>query len=642
MAEDENRYHEPPTTIWREPSTYDARLREVFLDPLDAVYKETGGVPESMQIDVLRRLHWYFTVDRRARAPTAALGPSDADNFHACVGAVMRHIAEHTIETLKDPGIGEEVRQALRSYHDVRCCSPALVVAYDRQQQLLGLSYFVHGQPPEETWLVDGKTASLAYQKYRGCRYFHRVCFRQRIAWLPVADAETIEFRLDGTPHPIVVESAAGKDALGSAADTVLQLAAVCKAFLPGKGGRRGQSATGVPALKARALRAVARLPIVRARFRDAWVFVDRHENADDNAEHLYRWVRANHPEINAWFLLDRSSPDWPRLLEEGFRLMPPGLGSKLLILNSSHIISSHADYVFGGLDRASYGPMMGWCYTFLQHGTTKDDVSSWLGPREFDRFVTSSPAEQASIIADDSNYPYTAREVRLTGMPRHDELIRLSGVRRLSPSRTLLVMPTWRGGAFEENANGRTAIERRLLFAETEYARAWSSLLRNAALHDALAHHGWRMIFMPHMNSLPFLDVFDSPPAVEVVSVLQTRIQEVLVDAGAFLTDYTSVAFDMALLRKPVFYYQFDRKFFFAGGHNWRPGYYDYDRHGFGPVAFSERELVSLIAVFLETGGQLAPEYRARMERAMPMNDQMACRRTYESIIDLKRIYRG
>ena len=140
MAEDENRYHEPPTTIWREPSTYDARLREVFLDPLDAVYKETGGVPESMQIDVLRRLHWYFTVDRRARAPTAALGPSDVDNFHACVGAVMRHIAEHTIETLKDPGIGEDVRQALRSYHDVRCCSPALVVAYDRQQQLLGLS----------------------------------------------------------------------------------------------------------------------------------------------------------------------------------------------------------------------------------------------------------------------------------------------------------------------------------------------------------------------------------------------------------------------------------------------------------------------------------------------------------------------
>ena len=27
---------------------------------------------------------------------------------------------------------------------------------------------------------------------------------------------------------------------------------------------------------------------------------------AQDNAEHLYRFVKDNHPEINAWFVVDR------------------------------------------------------------------------------------------------------------------------------------------------------------------------------------------------------------------------------------------------------------------------------------------------------------------------------------------------
>jgi hypothetical protein len=40
-----------------------------------------------------------------------------------------------------------------------------------------------------------------------------------------------------------------------------------------------------------RALSLLARLPFIRRRFSDCWLLIDRDFKADDNAEHLYRWV---------------------------------------------------------------------------------------------------------------------------------------------------------------------------------------------------------------------------------------------------------------------------------------------------------------------------------------------------------------
>lgn len=635
-------HQEPLSDFWRERSTYDERLRHDFLVPLEKLKRETGSVPVAMQVDVLRRLHWYFTVDQRERAPTATLGAEGAVSFHALVKAIMSYVDPATTLSLDDPEISDEVRQVLYAYHGLPHCTPAWVNALDHEQQLLELRYFVHGQPPGERYLLDGVEVQPAYQKFRGCRYFHRVCVRQRIVWLPVKNIRSVTMSLNGVAHPIELIGEPSGAGMPSPNMAVCELTPVRGAFRPGKGGRRHKTFKkgGGRALRAAVVGLLARLPWIASRFRDAWVFVDRHENADDNAEHLYRWVRQHHPEINAWFLLSPASPDWPRLKREGFRLVPPGLERKLLLLNSRQILSSHADYLFGGHDRAVYGALMRWCFTFLQHGTIKDDLSHWLGPREFDRFITSSPAEYSSIVADDSNYPFTSREVRLTGLPRHDHLIRLAKARGPGPTKRLLVMPTWRGGAFEERARNQSEAARRQLFADTEYAKAWSALLRSPALHEALQRHHWHMVFMPHLNSLPYLDVFDPPASVEVVSVLQGRIQETLVDADAFLTDYTSVAFDMALLRKPIFYYQFDRELFFQGGHNWRPGYYDYDRDGFGPVARHATDFVAQFSEFLQSGAQLPAMYRQRMEQAMPLDDELACQRTYDSVLALTQVH--
>src|SRR5699024_5122186 len=71
-----------------------------------------------------------------------------------------------------------------------------------------------------------------------------------------------------------------------------------------------------------RVYRRLSRSNYYATRFKGAWLFMDRDTQADDNAEHLYRYVRKHHPDINAWFVLRRTSHDWQRLKNEEFRLL--------------------------------------------------------------------------------------------------------------------------------------------------------------------------------------------------------------------------------------------------------------------------------------------------------------------------------
>ena len=83
-----------------------------------------------------------------------------------------------------------------------------------------------------------------------------------------------------------------------------------------------------------------------RTRFRDAWVLMDRIHDADDNGERLFDHLRASRPDVNAWFVLERGTPDWERLRARGERrLVAHGSWTwKMLMLNCTWLLASHID----------------------------------------------------------------------------------------------------------------------------------------------------------------------------------------------------------------------------------------------------------------------------------------------------------
>lgn len=624
---------DPKKINWRDKATYDTSLRESLLSPLEAAALSANGISRQLQQEVVESLHWYFTIDSQQRAPTVVVNAAMADVFHDIVGRIMAHIEIATIESLDNPEISFEIKQALLSYKKPQCHSSVDIDAYDHDQCLLRLTYYVHGDKPVEAFLLDGKPIEPAFAKYRACNYFRRMLMRQRIVWLPVALESTIEVMLDSVAAEIGIDQQQLITDATRPYQAKLKLLEKAKSTYPPHKRGREPLPFAFDGFKARALRWLANISLVRNRFKNAWVFVDRVIDADDSAEHLYRWVTQHHPEINAWFLLTKTSYDWNRLAAEGFRLVPLGLQRKLLFLNCEHIISSHADYMEGGLDRRRYGDLMRWRYTFLQHGVIMNDLSHWLSNQPFDIFVTTSPEEHASIVANDTPYTFTDREVKRTGLPRHDRLLRYAEDTPPSEVRTLLVMPTWRGGLVDARAASASQSELIAEFAKSDYARSWSAFLNNAHLKHLLAQQGYKLVFFPHMNSVPYIDAFSVPSHVEVATAEKTSFQELFARSTALVTDYTSVAFTFALLRRTVFYYQFDRESFYGGNHNWREGYFDYDRDGFGPVAFNEEDLINQVTRFLQSGAKTSPEYLARMERAMPEIDGRSCEWVFDCI---------
>jgi hypothetical protein len=225
-------------------------------------------------------------------------------------------------------------------------------------------------------------------------------------------------------------------------------------------------------------------------KYRGCWILMDSDMRADDNAEHLYRYLMKKNATKNAYFVLNRESDDWARLEAEGIQLLEMRSDDQIAAqFNASLLISSHADhYISWPIERSLIEDLAKWKMVFLQHGVIKDDLSDWLNTKGFDVFVTSGKAEHESIASPGSRYPYTPKEVLLTGLARHDMLLEVA--RKTTPD-TILIMPTWRRYLTDETDRNGNARKKTDQFFESEFAKQWSAILASEELRDAAKKSG-------------------------------------------------------------------------------------------------------------------------------------------------------
>ena len=368
-----------------------------------------------------------------------------------------------------------------------------------------------------------------------------------------------------------------------------------------------------------------------------SWLLMDRETKADDNAEHLYRYIMKNHPSQVCYFALNKSSSDWNRLAQEGFKLVEFGTNDfKNKLCKASKIISSHLEAHinnhFGDLYEFSKK------FIFLQHGVTKDDLSRWVNTKKnLHCFVTTTQPEYNSIVQNLNKYKLTEKEVVLTGFPRYDSLFS----KKVDNSNQILIMPTWRnnivGTSTAAGANTRTINKN---FMETEYAKHWYSLLHSSELKKMIDEYNYEVIFAPHPNIQPYLNQFKVPKYIKCWSGESgdKSIQDLFGESSILITDYSSVAFDMAYLNKAIVYYQFDKESFFSGNHTYQQGYFSYEKDGFGPVLSNEKELLSALSLIIKNNGKPNKLYEKRIKETFPFQDQGNCERVYQAIINLDR----
>ena len=363
------------------------------------------------------------------------------------------------------------------------------------------------------------------------------------------------------------------------------------------------------------------------------WIISDRVDYADDNGEAFFQYVSSiPHKNVKAYFTISSKSPDYKRLKKIGTVIPFLGIRHKILYLLADCIISSQADeHIFRPFQQYS-GPyrdlQQSQKFVFLQHGVTKDDLSGWLNrfSKNIKLFVTTTAPEYESILK--GKYDYSSDVVKLTGFPRYDRLYR-------QEKRQIAIMPTWRAYLVTGIDPGTGKRELKPGYCESRYFAMYHELLNCQRLFDCAQELGYTIAFMHHPNMICAKDSMNSDHRLQLLEQ-NIAYRTVFAESDLLVTDYSSVAFDFAYLRKPVVYYQTDKEEFFSGAHTYEKGYYDYERDGFGEIECSVEALVDRIIEYMKNGCELKEVYRERIDATFPFSDQNNCKRVYEEILKL------
>lgn len=578
---------------WKNPLLFSRVIEKGCIEILKTAKRNFGVIPEHIQRIALYHIIWYFGRIVNNPASLSHLSEEQKEQFVTLLYEMFEYIDTETILRFNLAGTWWFQKVALLGLfkHKKPSSQIAYVEDYDLKKNQILIKYFSNF-PVLECWISGDTEIFPMYRKEVPYDFIGRLYTKEYRTWVQCdTNGTTLKLLLDGK---------------------------IAKLTFQGK--------------------QFEKLPIseVRNYFRqkstvqsNVWILMDRDNQADDNAEHLYRYISNNYPEQEIYFALNHSSSDWERLSSEGFNLLEFGSRSfEHQLRRCAKIISSHIDgYITNYFKDNSLADKD---YVFLQHGITKDDLSSWLNTKKISLFVTATKDEYRSIAADDTYYKFGAKEVKLTGFPRYDRLLNGNNTQ----SRQILIMPTWRSSIAGAYIQGTERV-RNPEFMNTDYAKHWHGFMNHPSLAQ-IHQHGYEIVFAPHPNIQEYMDEFTVPKFVKIYSYTEGNIQKLFQNTSILITDYSSVAFDVAYLNKAILYYQFDYDEVFSGSHTYKKGYFDYQRDGFGDVAHTQEELLKHLRTLIRNKGRLSEIYQNRINHTFAFRDNGNCERVYRAIIAL------
>jgi len=361
------------------------------------------------------------------------------------------------------------------------------------------------------------------------------------------------------------------------------------------------------------------------------WLISDKANRGDDNGEALFKYVIENaNKSIEPYFVISGSCEDGKRLAITNRTVEHMSKQLKRLYLCAECVISAYPHKETENpflTDEIYYRDFANdKHFVFLQHGIIMNDNSGLNRfAKRYSIFVTSTKDERKSIVG--GKYYYDEKTVILSGLPRHDLLYS-------KPQKIITFMPTWRRNLCGEFNPANDQWELLPGFENSEYYLFYSQVLSNQKLRDALYEYGYTMQFMPHPVFFPHADEFKKINSEVKVLDGNARYRDLFATSDLVITDYSSAVMDFAILRKPVIYAQFDKKEFFTK--QYKPGYFDYERDGFGEVIFDVQTLVDTIIEYMKNGCKMKKEYLDRCDNFFEFNDCNNCHRVYESIVEL------
>lgn len=347
------------------------------------------------------------------------------------------------------------------------------------------------------------------------------------------------------------------------------------------------------------------------------WLISERGTDARDNAYWLFLYIKEKHPEIKAKYVISSDSKDYDKLRQYKNDLIEYRSFSHYVALwlatrlVSTHIMGYTPEMtMFASFDKA-FHLFKKQKKVFLQHGITKDDIQGlYYGNVILDLFICGA-TDEFTFISDKFRYPEGI--VKYTGFCRFDKL------NDFDTKKQILIMPSW-----------RMYIDK-TKFEESEYYKVYAELLQSERLHNLLKEYSYSLIFYPHYEVQKNIGSFKKLSLPENVTIagFDYDVQTLLKESALLITDFSSVYFDFAYMRKPILFYQFD-----PDKYHYKPGYFNVEN--IGKKTDSLNVLLDNLEKSLSKNCNNDEIYDSFINRFFAYRDCDNCKRVFEAIKSL------
>ena len=257
------------------------------------------------------------------------------------------------------------------------------------------------------------------------------------------------------------------------------------------------------------------------------WIIMDKDNKADDNGEHLYRYIMKNKAGVKAYFALRKSSRDWARLEKEGFNLIEFGSNTfKSRLMECENFISSHLDsYITDYLGKYTLSFLN---FTFLQHGITKDDISAWFNGKNISLLCCGAIQEHEALSKDGSTFAHNKNILKFTGFTRFDSLLRKAHLAKTRASKKILIIPTWRKNLAGIPIPGSADRLENPFFRQSQFFKEWYAFLNSIQISDLISK-GFEISFLPHPNLKRYLKYFETKNKIKILDFVKNFAKNVV-----------------------------------------------------------------------------------------------------------------
>lgn len=361
--------------------------------------------------------------------------------------------------------------------------------------------------------------------------------------------------------------------------------------------------------------------PIFLDKYKKCWLICEEPSEARDNGYFFFKYMCEHHPERKCIYAISPDSVDYKKVEALGKVVAFGSIMHWLLYFTCEYNISSQK----GGKPNAALCAFLELNHiskvknVFLQHGVTINNARWLYSDRSsFFYFITATKDETDYIGL---HFGYKKGVVQYTGFPRFDNLHNYQVKRN-----RILIMPSWRVWFKEKTAQ---VSKQDSVFVSSDYLNKWRNLLSCDEMREMISQYSLEVIFYPHRNMQSHISHFQTIDSGVIVATAERYdIQQLLKSSELIITDYSSVFFDMAYMKKPIIFYQFDEEKFRC--QQYQEGYFDYHNNPFGQSYSNHKDVLKELRRLIENHYIISGSYLKEHSRVFSLYDDHNSERIY------------